>query len=197
MEFLTDFEGNAMQGIDMIFDFPEMITHNEVEMNKTLKKYSRLLSTVQEALDLNKKLLEAKNKRKYYPYFTSEYNKKLKLFELLFCNRSWGIKETNALQKAIARQCLMQSFDIETEKSNLELLVESQELELDWDQVAREVKTKSDIECMSEWKFNKYPLLNFKEFTQDELQELSRLVEKYKGTNWHLIAKELGVIYFI
>ena len=87
----------------------------------------------------------------------------------------------------------MQSFEIQTEKSNLELLIESNNFNLDWDQVAREVQSRSALECQSEWFFHKYPLLNFKPFTQQELEKLEKLVEKYKASNWNLIARDLGV----
>ena len=83
------------------------------------------------------------------------------------------------------------SFD-QSQKSNLELLLDSNNLELDWDQISREVK-RPILECKSEWLFHKYPLLNFTDFSEHELEKLKTLAEKYNKSNWHLIANELGV----
>lgn len=130
------------------------------------------------------------SKNKKIPSFSSKYISSNILIRN-YLKKNFSLKECNSLIKAITRQTLMKMTEITTQLSELELLVHSAVVDIDWEQVSREVK-RSKQECEWEWRNRKFPLLNFKEFTCKELQQLQELIIKYKGRNWIQITREFG-----
>lgn len=101
-----------------------------------------------------------------------------------------NLKSQNLLLKSITRQTLMKISEISEEMNQLELLLLSASIDINWEQVSKEVKLPKEV-CEWEWKNRKFPLLNFKEFTKKELENLKSLLVKFNCRNFIKITQEL------
>jgi hypothetical protein len=91
--------------------------------------------------------------------------------------KTMNLNTLNKLTKSIARQTLMKMTEVTHDMNQFELLLHSTTIDIDWDQVSKEVKLSSEV-CEWEWRNKRFPLLNFKEFTRQELEKLRNLLLK-------------------
>ena len=114
------------RGSDELSDFEELITQRADEgldlifMNDQCIEWDKYLSQVEEAIALNNEISKVtlilspqESSKRHSPFFIDQNKSSPEypqndLFKLIFQSRTWSTKESNSLQKAIARQCLMQ-----------------------------------------------------------------------------------------
>ncbi|KAI8927776.1 hypothetical protein BC831DRAFT_451031 [Entophlyctis helioformis] len=144
--------------------------------------------------------------RAYYPHF---YNRKKETpppdhsvwrvdprfpkVDIVYNRCAWTIREQIELEKAILRHNQMKIYDetnglIEESDEDLLTIVQG----IDWQDISRMVGTRSPIECQMRWTVAQHPFINKDPFDKEELDELAKTIEKYKGRDWVQIATEHG-----
>ncbi|KAJ8325529.1 hypothetical protein BDV3_001226 [Batrachochytrium dendrobatidis] len=103
----------------------------------------------------------------------------------------WTRRECEQLEKAIYHHNEMKMYDINIRSvsATKEQLL-ANVTDINWDQIARHVGTKTRQECKKMWTVAQHPFINNNPFTKLELECLEKVITKHAAQDWVAIACE-------
>ncbi|KAL1923172.1 uncharacterized protein VTP21DRAFT_9548 [Calcarisporiella thermophila] len=188
--------------------YQQELQQRAFQLDRTITRITRLKENLLKLIEQEK--LSNKHARasttKLHPYFIDKSGDRpsensdipfSKMTQQLYFNhRKWTDKEREALAHAVRaanKKLLLDSgkpHDMVSKVSPKQL--EMNTTNLPWPDIAKEVKTRSSIECLIQWVVHDHPMINKTEWTVGECERLRSVVERHGGRDWGRIAVELG-----
>ena len=69
--------------------------------------------------------------------------------------------------------------------------------DIDWNQISKEVETRTAAECEQQWMVVQHPKINKEPFSKAELDHLEKIVLQVGEHDWQSVARLHGVMLFI